>query len=615
MGVTLLVAICILVLFQGGFFTIPVCICGLVCLAVSFVAALQRRGGGLKGVVMPILFFLVAAAYAVSSVANGASLTTLSETGFWASAVAVSLLASLQTGEERGWVLGGLAWFGAVTSLLGLAVYAGVLPLAAGLDAERLQFTFQYANAAGVWYAVCTMLCLLEPSRRLCAVAALPATALLLTESGGATVAFCMVGLCVGVGLVKAEKWDLLLKALVSGAIAVISFGLIRFARDPWLLAASVVPIAASAIAYVLLLHAELSDERCRKLSLVALAVAVCAVVLVAVLRWGRIVQASGTFVERFIQMKDGISLWSENMLLGVGPDNWKHLYRYVQTAQYNSSVIHSSCVQILLDAGIAAAIPMVVACLEGARRLWRRRKAVGWSAAEGACIALITLHSFVDFDLKFGSLLFLLVFLVSSNGDDALENGQAHGWLSLMPWLVCPVACAFICLVGLLCEVSTTALNMAYTSGEYDRCKELVEGNALAHTDPEALEWYLGSCVEQQEYEQAAQMYGHMNNPTDNSTVYAAISYYMLGDVQKAGGAIIGQMHLQPYNVPFYHNAQQLTNTYGLDEPQVDAYNAAIDYANMLADQASESLPEQQHFDRYTGPLMDQSGQEGVGA
>ena len=109
--------------------------------------------------------------------------------------------------------------------------------------------------------------------------------------------------------------------------------------------------------------------------------------------------------------------------------------------------------------------------------------------------------------------------------------------------------------------------------------------------------------------------MYGHMNNPTDNSTVYAAISYYMLGDVQKAGGAIIGQMHLQPYNVPFYHNAQQLTNTYGLDEPQVDAYNAAIDYANMLADQASESLPEQQHFDRYTGPLMDQSGQEGVDA
>lgn len=70
--------------------------------------------------------------------------------------------------------LSALAWFGVATSIAAFLVFVGVLPIEGGMAAGRLGLTFQYANAAAIWFGACVLLCLLGTDDRKRRFAALP---------------------------------------------------------------------------------------------------------------------------------------------------------------------------------------------------------------------------------------------------------------------------------------------------------------------------------------------------------------------------------------------------------------------------------------------------------
>ena len=100
--------------------------------------------------------------------------------------------------------------------------------------------------------------------------------------------------------------------------------------------------------------------------ALLAACVLVCAGALV---QTGRAVQAGQTLVERLIQMRDAAVVVAANPLLGIGPEAWRFLYPYVQSAQYVATSVHCGYLQIALDVGLAGAALFVAAIGFGARR------------------------------------------------------------------------------------------------------------------------------------------------------------------------------------------------------------------------------------------------------
>ena len=584
--------IVMLVLCQGGFFGLAGCSIGLAACLAAGVGALSKRGRSAKIGAVPLLFMGIAGAYLASTVANGLTLTSLSETGVWAGVAALSLIGALQTDEQRSTSLALLAWAGIATALVGMLVHAGMLSMRGGMVVERLQFSFQYANAAGIWYATCTFLCLLLDDRRLSGMAALPATALLLTQSGGALLAFALVAGFAALAYARSGAWDRLLFALLQGVVSAGLFAALLMTTG-WL--ELVVVALASAALWTWgsglrsrggdkgQAHHRLAQLDPRKASLILLGILAACAVAALVLLSSRVAEATNTFGERIYHIRDGLATWARSPLLGIGPDTWRFVYRYVQTAPYHATVVHSSYVQLLLDAGILGLACLGAAAVLGVRDLRHRGKD---RAAPGPAIpsvelcaaALVFVHALIDFDLQFSSLAGLLAYLLSAPaGRSAQAPSQKTALHSLLKGAVCLALLVPMSLLGLLSDASLYALERANTTQDYSSCIRLFEGNPLARQDQAALDAYLEACYATGNYRLATQVFSSMKTPSDLDAIYAVLSYHMLQESEEAGQTLVEALEAQPCNTELARDAQQVVNVYGLDSALEARYEAAL--------------------------------------
>ena len=630
----LVVAVSLLVLAQGGFFPLVTCGIGAVVCVCAAVLWLRKPCRSRELPVVALLFLGVAAAYAISAFANGASLTTLSEAGVWAACAGIAFLSAAQQGPQRAFWLKVFAWVGVATAVAGVLVCSGLLPLAGGMVEERLQFTFQYANAAAAWFGVCTFLCLLSPDARQRAFAALPAGALLLTESGGGLIAFVACAVAVGVRWVRSSQWERLFQALLQGMVAAVLFVVVRLTLSPVSLAALV---AAIAVCWWLGKGASglLGHVNARTASLVMTGVLVVGAIAAVFLLSGRVTDALASVNERLYHARDGLSLWLTQPLFGVGPDNWQYLYPYTQTAPYYTTVVHCSYVQLLLDAGVIGFAFFVAAAVFGMRGLLRDAKnpasREGWAHAELIAASFLLAHSLLDFNLQFASLAFLLAALLAAPAHSALvteservqnakgETGSiiakgakgakgkskskatetvkgaeaARGAKSEAnskgaeaakgaKGIICALACLLLCLplsgIGALCASTTVAFQTAEVSGDYAASERLFLNNPLAQADASAQSCYLVACYNQGKYDEVLSVFRFMSTPTDRDVLYVALSHYARNDQAQATSALIKRLEEQPYNLAFLDNALKLTQSYGLDSAQSARFNAAAD-------------------------------------
>lgn len=430
---------------RGGFFPLTsvgaLVVFGALLAALAALGALasRRRNGTsrgqgipalaarLKGACAPALpFALIGVLYAASIVAHGLSAAALVQAAPWAlAALACAVCAGLDARQRR-LLLALVAGLGVASAFAGVFLAVGVPSVPGAVNAGRLQFLFQYANAAGAWFACVALLCLGADDPRLRRWATAPLTALLLTQSAGSVLlgaAVAAAGACGRVRRARAEGGPAaagalvdIVALLVQAALAAATFVLLRLPTDPVLAqGAGVAFFLVASLGFPTLWPRAARALRAGRVraALVLAAVVLAAVALAGALAaQGRLVQASATFTERVVQARDAAQVLAASPLLGIGPDQWQHVYLTLPGVGYEATLVHCGYLQLGLNAGVLA--PLALATALGAAVVRARQRLAGASAALG----FLALHSLIDFDLEFAFFAVLAAILV----------GAAHG-------------------------------------------------------------------------------------------------------------------------------------------------------------------------------------------
>lgn len=348
-----------LVVFQGGYYINTVLVAGAIgCVfaAMSIIVSIKLQRP-LRPLLTAAPLVTLALILLLSGVVNGFNATGAAEACTWLALCPVVALCALMDAQERTLVLKGIFWLGFVSSIAGMLMYLGLLPFPGSMSLGRLQFTFQYANTAGVWFGVVALVTW-GLFRRKGAKALLvipPVAALLLTQSIGAILVFvCIFG----------------------------SWTVFSLRRKPVLLVVFGVLLMLFAFG--------------------------CAAVLVSI---GRIPRAILTFAERLDQIKDAMTLIVYSPLLGIGPDAWRYCYPSIQTTEYDAVTVHCGYAQLALDGGLIALACFLAFISLGVVHAVKRKDATSLSV-----IALIVLHALFDIDLQFSAILVLLAFFIRMN-------------------------------------------------------------------------------------------------------------------------------------------------------------------------------------------------------
>lgn len=541
-GVVCAVLVCLLVLFQGGFYAGATCAFALLS-AVTYAIAVALRKARVTCSRTTVLLGAIALLYLISSVAHGASATMLQETTTWFALAGMSLWCSFSSSRrQKARTLDALAVGGVILSALGILMYAGALPIEGTVSAGRLMFTFQYANTAGLFFAVIAVLCLCGQRGKRQIAAVVPVVALLLTQSGGAISVFLVAFVIIGARWVWREKPS---RGLVIAA-AIVFLG---------------------------------------------------AIVAVVVVLQSRITQAAQTLIERVVQALDAFSLLSNNVLLGIGPDQWQFAYPSIQTAQYRAADVHCSYLQVALDAGVFALALLLLMVVLGVVGLVRRRE-----FASALCACMIAAHALVDFDVQFAAMTLLFVLLVSEPCEEPANRVLGGRLRVVLCWIV--VACAvFGSCVGIYLDARMVAVRSAIAEGEARQAESLVQSDACLRSDVgvrvEVAEALLGAG------ENEAVLEFTDNAPLANggTALCRMLSLQRLGADDEARQTMSDALRAFSYDIELYKAVRQYIVENDLGEAYVQAFDEAARIANMLADTGRASwLMGQERIDLISG-------------
>ena len=125
-----------------------------------------------------------------------------------------------------------------------------------------------------------------------------------------------------------------------------------------------------------------------------------------------RIIESSGTFIERLLQIYDGTICMTKNPVFGIGAGWWEHAKDHYQTGFYLAKTIHSSIITIGVNSGVIGLILFLSVCF-----LEIRKMAVKKNISIPA--VLILTHCFLDFTLSFMALDVLLVLSLPDCDDE----------------------------------------------------------------------------------------------------------------------------------------------------------------------------------------------------
>lgn len=440
-SVAYLLSLTALVFLQGGYYSGPTCLIGVLAgaaaLGICLIAFIKQRDIRLSPA--PIAFFLIGSCALLSAFINGAADRAISEAMPWFCVSALALLCD-QACEDEGF----LDWFvvfGLVLSVFAVLMASGFFPYPGSMNANRLQFTFQYANTAGIFFAVFSILSLCYGSKRYSVFSVLPIIAMFFTRSIGTYCVFALAMLILLVTWLKKEEYFRMIKSFVSLLIAgIASMGCIFFGSELSFLFTILAICANWAV------ESRLCDQKKLFSKTVAYTLSgIVALVLVLgalYLLPERLAQASLTFTERMEQIKDAIAFVVRYPLFGLGPDGWSQAYPMIQTSDYISYSIHDSYLQVWLDAGLLGFVLIVAVLGLG---LWSAFRAKQTSVF--VCILMIVVHLLFDFDLQFSAFDVVLVFLLclAFNGEDRLVIPyDIRKWIALLLSILVVIDCVF---------------------------------------------------------------------------------------------------------------------------------------------------------------------------
>lgn len=446
---------------------------------------------------------------------------------------------------------------------LSLLAFSGVLPLNGAVTAHRLQGTFQYANAAGSWFAAMALLaqdCLDARCRKLTMV---NITALFLTRSTGALGLYAVMQILRAFLRRKEGVWAdcVLLHA------AALAFAAFLFLIPGWPALPALVLLGLLSRHWARL--SALGKRFHLQWACLILGIAATAGILAS----RRFAVSLGTFVERIVQMKDGLGVILHHPAFGLGAGSWALLAPYYQSAQYSASVIHSSPVLIGVDAGL----PAVVLAAGLVISSWRRGRR---SLSQNLAAVLLILHSIFDFTMRFYPLAVLLLALLST-GTEASEL-QAPRQKGIPLRRAVAAVCALLGLWLLAGELETKQLNARVNTGDW-------AGAAAYYEDRR---WLFGDSRKARAAHLYA-LYGAENwqgilNSTQGAQDLSldelnlrAQAMEALGDQEGACTFLLEQLEQRLYQVELFQRTAELFRLWEVDGDTVDTYNRLVEQAN----------------------------------
>jgi len=290
---------------------------------------------------------------------------------------------------------------GLTVAVIGLLNFGGWLPLPGTTVNWRLYGIFQYANATGVFLAVCAFLTRLSNKRKTWAV--VMETALILTQSVGGLGVYVIGWIIYKIINKKININFHLCGFILSAIMAAGMIALVRFTPLPWL--APLIPAAyVAARKPVRKILDRVSKIKFLTVGTVALVGAAGLGLLIL-----RKFRPLATFAERIIQITDGFNAMLRHPL-GIGPGAWAFSAREFQSADYNAVIPHCGYIDIGLSGGFVALICAVI--LIG---YWLYRQGHAWNGYTVAAV-MILIHAAQDISFSFLSIFMLLLLCVRSS-------------------------------------------------------------------------------------------------------------------------------------------------------------------------------------------------------
>lgn len=297
MNIYLLLCTLFLVIFQGGFYPQTYIIVGI----ISALLLVFRK----RYVISPVhkALVILTLLYIVSAVVNGMAYSLISKAMLPLTLLIVAILYSTLDKKQKDSLIFYLTVFGIISAIVGIAMYSGLYRNEYTVSGNSFLYTFQYANAAGCFYAVSFLLALFNEKKWIRYSSLLCFIALILTKSIGAVV--IMTGLLL-IHLIRLGKFNKIKKYVIAATL--------------------VFMIAGCFVLYI---------------------------------------TGANSLLERIIHSYDGLRFLFNNIVFGIGPGNWQYVFPFHQSAYYSAGIIHNSYVQIGVDAGLfAMLISIAFLCL-----------------------------------------------------------------------------------------------------------------------------------------------------------------------------------------------------------------------------------------------------------
>lgn len=545
------------ILVQGGYFPTVILIAAIL-LSGAVIATKKRALTPCE-----IIAFFAAIFFFVSSLANGYNSASLAHAGLPGACAAFLYLYNSLPEQRKSRLIDGLIVGSGVFAGLAILAFCDVIDITGAVTSQRLQFTFQYANAAGTWFAAMALLAQDRENLRARSFLLPCLAALLLTRSVGALGTYAVIQLIrLWIHRKDRQLWQ---GVLLTHVLCAIFAGAFFFLRG-WL----ALPVVVLLYLAGFYLQQILSAAYRIYLHWVCLGGGVLGIAGILLSR--RVASALFTFVERISQIVDGGRLIVLHPIFGVGAGNWACLYPYYQSAQYTSTVVHSSIIQIGVDAGlpaIALAVLFVILAL--------RQK--GRPASSTLAAALLLVHSLMDFTLQFFPVCALFIALLF----DAPSPVSTQKKSLTGPLVTTSALCFCVLTTGFLyTELQSKQLVRDVQGGLWNAILEKYEGQKFMYGNNQTAEscyiyalYYTGNFEGVIEAAQSFQMLDA------SELLLCAQSLRATGDQDAACELLLSELERQMYQVVLYEQISQLLRDWDADARYLEKYNRIVDLAN----------------------------------
>lgn len=545
-------------LIQGAYYP-AIFLTAAIILSCSALLKKQRRPPGCER-----LLWGIAGLYLIASLVNGYASDSLAQACLPLTCALFLYLYNGFSVSEKSFMLRVIILGGGILAGFSILAFCGTVYFPGAAASHRLQSTFQYANAAGSWFAALAILAQDYADVRIRKFLIPVITALFLTQSVGA------ISLYIAVQILRIWKnreksvWYKSALAHILGGIFALGFYFIT-GWIAWL------PVL---LMYFVGGYWEKSLPFIQKLKPGWLMVPAAGTAITLAIFSRRFSSSLLTFVERLVQISDGLRVIAAHPFWGVGAGNWGILYPYYQSAQYTSTVIHSSIIQTGVDSGIFAMAAAVIFLICA----WKNKKC---GLSETYAAGLLIAHSFLDFTMQFFPIaaLLLAILFAGEGFTDSASTGPAGRYH--FPHII-SLLTVILCLTLFYGQLQYRFMARQAQTSDWNAVVDTYEQNEILFGENKAARnIYIRALYYSGGPHKVIDFTEKIGGLTAEEVLLQAQALQQIGEQDRACHLLLEQLAQQIYRVGLFEETARLLLDWKADTEYLRIYNKIADTAN----------------------------------